>query len=448
MTKRKLIAIISIVPIFVLFGFSKADLFNNSQFNSKAELAPLFNAVYELVKKDYVEQVNDKELMESAINGMLTSLDPHSGYLDQKAFDEMKMQTKGEFGGLGLEVTMVNGVVKVVSPIDDTPAYEAGMKAGDNIVSIDDEMVVGLTLNEAVEKMRGKPGTKVKLTVIREGKSEPLDFNITRQIIKVKPVKSRVESSDIVYLRVNTFSEKTSENLYQDMTKLINTNTKGIVLDLRNNPGGILEQAINVSNFFIESGDIVSTKGRAPESNMNFKATKEGFKTKLPVVILINSGSASASEIVAGALQDHKRAVIMGTKSFGKGSVQTVMQLPNNGAVKLTTSRYYTPKGRSIQAEGIEPDIVVEQAKVDFQDTKDKRIFNEASLNKHLNNDKTLKNDEKKPEVEDEVLKEKMHHATKGKKPQSLEDEMYAKDYQLARAVDLLKALNVYNTKK
>lgn len=414
----------------------------------------LFGDVFEKVKRDYVEDVSDEILIESALNGMLTSLDPHSSYLNEKAFDEMKIQTRGEFGGLGIEVTLENGLVKVVSPIDDTPAFLAGIKTGDFISYIDDEAVMGMTLAEAVEKMRGKAGTKIKLTILREGQNEPLEFSITRDVIKIKSVRAHAEG-DIAYIRITSFSEQTSTALETELDKLkgqMGGKMKGIVLDLRNNPGGLLDQAVAVSDDFLDSGEIVSTRGRIQDSSSRFNAHKGDIADKLPIAVLVNGGSASASEIVAGALQDHKRAIIMGTKSFGKGSVQTVIPLPGHGAIRLTTSRYYTPSGRSIQAEGIMPDIVVEPAKLEFADGKDsKKLYSEASLRKHLS-----KGDEKKGVKAEPVVKpqEATPVVTEGgKTPKKIpsdakteEQALYDKDYQLARAIDLLKGINVFST--
>lgn len=394
----------------------------------------LFGDVLDKVKQDYVEKVKDKELIESAINGMLTSLDPHSSYLNEKAFQEMQIQTRGEFGGLGIEVTMENGLVKVVSPIDDTPAFKAGIKAGDYISHIDDTAVMGLTLSQAVDKMRGKPDTKIKLTVLRKGESAPLHFTITRDVIKIKSVRAHQEG-DVIYARITSFSEKTGQALKKAIRKYkkeIGPDLKGLVLDLRNNPGGLLDQAIEVSDLFINQGEILSIKGRVPDSNKRFNATNGDMLDGLPMVVIINRGSASASEIVSGALQDHKRAVIIGERSFGKGSVQTVIPLSaSNGAMRLTTSRYYTPSGRSIQAEGIEPDIEVDQATI--QDKKQKGDTSEASLSGHLVNgtDETSKSEKEKKEAEKQALK-----------------KTYSEDYQLGRAVDLIHALYLVDNKQ
>jgi carboxyl-terminal processing protease len=326
--------------------------------------------IYDQVKASYVEPVTDKQLAEGAVKGMLTSLDPHSSYMDAKEYREMMVQTRGEFGGLGMQVTMENGLVKVVSPIDDTPAARAGMKPNDLILAIDDASVTDMTLSEAVDKLRGPVGTPVKLTVRRQD-ADPFQLTLTRADIKVDPVKSNLFGSDIAYLRITNFSERTDEALEQGFKaaqqKAGATKLVGVVLDLRNNPGGLLDQAISVSNDFLDQGDIVAIKGRQPRDNRRFEAQRNHDMTHgLPVVVLINGGSASASEIVAGALQDNHRAVLLGTRSFGKGSVQTVLQVKESGgAIRLTTALYYTPSGRSIQAKGIDPDVVVEPARIE-----------------------------------------------------------------------------------
>ncbi|WP_255543120.1 S41 family peptidase [Azospirillum sp. INR13] len=330
----------------------------------------LFGDVFERVRAEYVEQVTDEQLIESAINGMLTSLDPHSSYLNKKSFQDMQVQTRGEFGGLGIEVTMENGLVKVVSPIDDTPAFRAGLQPGDLIVQLNGEAVMGLSLNEAVEKMRGPVGSELKVTVRRGEAGEPFTVSLTRAVIKVQSVRYRAEG-DIGYIRVTSFNEQTQSGLEKAIASLqqqLGDKLKGFVLDLRNNPGGLLDQAVSVSDTFLEKGEIVSTRGRRAEEGTRFNAKAGDLIKNLPMVVLINGGSASASEIVAGALQDHKRAIIMGTQSFGKGSVQTIIPLPGHGAMRLTTARYYTPAGRSIQQLGITPDIEVHVAKVEDLD--------------------------------------------------------------------------------
>ncbi|MDQ8729527.1 S41 family peptidase [Bradyrhizobium sp. LHD-71] len=350
----------------------------------------LFGDVFERVRTDYVEKPNDSKLVESAISGMLQGLDPHSSYMDAKSFRDMTVQTRGEFGGLGIEVTMEDGLVKVVSPIDDTPASKAGILANDLIVSLDDENVQGLTLNQAVEKMRGPVNTKIKLKMIRKGQDKPIEVTLTRENIRVRPVRARVEQDDIAYIRVTSFNEQTTEGLKREISALqtqLGDKLKGFIIDMRNNPGGLLEEAVTVSDAFLERGEIVSTRGRNTEETQR-RGAKSGDLTKgKPIMVLINGGSASASEIVAGALQDHKRATVIGTRSFGKGSVQTIIPLgQGNGALRLTTARYYTPSGKSIQAKGIIPDIEVLQDVPDElkarTDTK-----GEASLRGHLKAD-------------------------------------------------------------
>ncbi|MEJ2378692.1 MAG: S41 family peptidase [Pseudolabrys sp.] len=326
----------------------------------------LFGDVFERVRADYVEKPKDSELIENAINGMLTGLDPHSSYMNAKSFRDMQVQTRGEFGGLGIEVTMENGLIKVVAPIDDTPAAKAGILANDIITKLDDEQVQGLTLNQAVEKMRGPVNTKIKLTILRKGADKPIIVTLTRDVIHVRSVRSHVEDNDIGYIRITQFNEQTSSGLKEaigDIKKKVpDDKLKGYILDLRNNPGGLLDQAIGVSDTFLQKGEIVSTRGRNPEETQRFNARAGDLTGGKPLIVLVNGGSASASEIVAGALQDHKRATVLGTQSFGKGSVQTIIPLgTGNGALRLTTARYYTPSGRSIQAKGITPDIVVMQ---------------------------------------------------------------------------------------
>ena len=348
----------------------------------------LFGDVFERVRADYVEKPDDSKLVESAINGMLAGLDPHSSYMDPKSFRDMQVQTRGEFGGLGIEVTMEDGLVKVVAPIDDTPAAKAGVMANDVITHLDDEAVQGLTLNQAVDKMRGPVNTKIKLTIMRKGADKPIEVSIVRDIIRVKSVRWHPEGGDVGYIRITQFNEQTTDGLKQainDLNAQLGADKiKGYVVDLRNNPGGLLDQAISVSDTFLEKGEIVSTRGRNPEETQRFNA-RPGDTTKgKPVIVLINGGSASASEIVAGALQDHKRATLIGTRSFGKGSVQTIIPLgAGNGALRLTTARYYTPSGRSIQAKGISPDIEVLQ---DVPDNLKAQTDSkgEASLRGHL----------------------------------------------------------------
>jgi carboxyl-terminal processing protease len=387
----------------------------------------LFGDVFERVRADYVEEVSDEELIQSAVRGMLASLDPHSSYMDAKSFGDMQVQTKGEFGGLGIEVTMENGLVKVVSPIDDTPAFRAGIQAGDLISHLDGEPVLGLTLSQAVEKMRGRVDTDITMT-IRRSNQEPFDVTITRAVIKIRSVRSRAEDN-VGYLRVTAFNEQTDgglESAFKKLKEEIGDELIGYVLDLRNNPGGLLDQAIAVSDAFLHQGEIVSTRGRHPDSAQRFNARQGDMADGLPVVVLINGGSASASEIVAGALQDHRRAIVMGTKSFGKGSVQTIIPLTGHGAMRLTTARYYTPSGASIQATGIEPDIIVEQAKIEALDRGERR--SEADLRGALENKGgTDGGDDPHGRSTDPT------------------GEDTPQDFQLSRALDLLQGLALFN---
>ncbi len=352
----------------------------------------LFGDVFERVRADYVEKPDDSKLIESAINGMLAGLDPHSSYMDAKSFRDMQVQTRGEFGGLGIEVTMEDGLIKVVAPIDETPAAKAGVMANDIITHLDDEPVQGLTLNQAVDKMRGPVNTKIKLKIVRKGAEKPIDLAITRDVIRVRSVRWNMNGDDVVYIRISQFNEQTTEGMRKainDLTTQTGDKLKGFVIDLRNNPGGLLDQAISVSDAFLERGEIVSTRGRNAEETQRFNARAGDLTKAKPVIVLINGGSASASEIVAGALQDHKRATIIGTRSFGKGSVQTIIPLGSgNGALRLTTARYFTPSGRSIQAKGITPDIeVLQEVPDELKARTDTR--GESSLRGHLKGDGT-----------------------------------------------------------
>jgi carboxyl-terminal processing protease len=353
----------------------------------------LFGDVFERVRADYVEKPDDSKLIETAINGMLAGLDPHSSYMDPKSFKDMQVQTRGEFGGLGIEVTMEDGLIKVVAPIDETPAAKAGVMANDIITQLDGEQVQGLTLNQAVEKMRGPVNTKIKLTIVRKGQDKPIEVSITRDIIRVRSVRSHVEGDDVGYIRLTQFNEQTTEGLKKAIAdisaKVSQDKLKGYILDLRNNPGGLLDQAISVSDAFLQKGEIVSTRGRNAEETQRFNARAGDLTKNKPVIVLINGGSASASEIVAGALQDHKRVTVIGTRSFGKGSVQTIIPLGSgNGALRLTTARYFTPSGRSIQAKGIVPDIeVLQDVPDDIKAKTDTSTKGEASLRGHLKGD-------------------------------------------------------------
>jgi carboxyl-terminal processing protease len=395
------------------------------------ELLNLFGAVFERVRADYVEEPGDQDLIEEAINGMLTSLDPHSSYLSAKRFRETQVQTRGEFGGLGIEVTMENGLVKVVSPIEDTPAFRAGVKPGDLITHLDEKPVMGMTLSEAVEIMRGPPGSDLILSIRREER-EPFDVTVTRAVIKIQSVKSRLEA-DVGYVRITQFNSQTKEGLeraVEGFHEQLGDKLRGVVLDLRFNPGGLLDQAIAVSDAFLEQGEIVSTRSRQSDDTQRYNARPGDLARGLPIVVLINEGSASASEIVAGALQDHRRAMILGTKTFGKGSVQTIIPLPGHGAMRLTTARYYTPSGRSIQAKGIDPDVVVAQARV--EEVEQARRRTEADLEGALDTPRDgggeLAPEEDRPEAE--------------AKPSGTD---LNGDFQLARALDFLNGFAFFS---
>lgn len=358
-----------------------------------------FTDVYARIKADYVEPVDDKTLLTHAIRGMLSGLDPHSTYLDPEEFKELQAGTTGTFGGLGIEVGMEDGFVKVIAPIDDTPAQRAGLQTGDLIIRLDDKPVQGMSLNDAVKLMRGEPGTKIKLTVVRKGLEKPLELTLERAVIRVKSVKSRMLEPGYAYVRITQFQSQTGEQLRQvleELQKQADGKLKGLVLDLRNNPGGVLQASVSVADAFLDDGLVVYTDGRVKDAKLRYSAHPGDLLNGAPMVVLVNGGSASASEIVAGALQDHKRAIIMGSKTFGKGSVQSIQELANGGAVKLTTSRYYTPSGRSIQAEGIVPDIVLPQIKVDKVEMDDHRL-KEADLSRHLENGKGPTKPEAKP---------------------------------------------------
>ena len=411
------------------------------------EQLDLFGSIFERIRADYVEPADEGKLIEAAINGMLTSLDPHSSYMPPDAYDDMRVQTKGEFGGLGIEVTQEEGFIKVVSPIDGTPAAEAGIQAGDFITHVDGESVLGLTLDQAVDKMRGPVGSEIVITIARKGVEKPFDVSIIRDTIKLTAVKTRVEGKAVV-ARITTFNDQTYPNLEEGLKKSIDEaggidKIDGVVIDLRNNPGGLLTQAIAVSDAFLDKGEIVSTRGRHPEDSERFNAEPGDLIDGKPVVVLINGGSASASEIVTGALQDHRRAIVVGTKSFGKGSVQTVMPMKGGGAMRLTTARYYTPSGRSIQSLGISPDIWVEQppakpadaeAAAEAPQSAADRERSEADLRGSLSND-SMTEDEKR------VLEEEQRRAEDSAK---LREE----DYQLAYAIDILHGLTAIEPKE
>tara|TARA_B100001123_G_C15265071_1_gene1008099 strand:+ start:41 stop:1312 length:1272 start_codon:yes stop_codon:yes gene_type:complete len=387
------------------------------------ELLDLFGQIFDEVRKNYVEEVTDKELIEKAIDGMLTGLDPHSGYLSEEDWKDMQLDTSGKFGGLGIEITMDEGFIKVVSPIEDTPAYKAGIEAGDYIIQIDDTPVLGLNISEAVEIMRGKVGTPITLTISREG-TEPFEVKIVRDIIKIQSVKFEI-FDNVGYLRITSFTEQANEGVKKAIQKIkdkLNKKEIGYILDVRSNPGGLLDQAIKVTDAFLEQGEIVSTRGREKNDIRRYRARKGDLTNGKPLVVIINAGSASASEIVAGALQEHKRAIIIGTSSFGKGSVQTIIPFkkPVMSGIRLTTARYYTPSGKSIQGKGIDPDIIIEQGKFESADFK---TFSESDLKNSLDKDE---NNEK------EIIED------------SPETERLKLDFQLARAVEIIKSIDIY----
>ena len=435
MLKKKAIFILSLgIMLGVFMGIcgsvfavpDKAEVATDTEALPYEDLRT-FTEIFGRIKRDYVEPVSDKKLLEDAVRGMLSGLDPHSAYLVAEEYQELKEGTTGQFGGLGIEVTMENGFIKVVSPIDDTPAQKAGLKTGDLIIKLDDKPVKGMSLTDAVKMMRGEPGSTIVLTLVREGEEAPLKLTLARAIIKVKSVKSRLLEKGYGYVRISSFQSGTGDALKEALAALKKENggnLKGLVLDLRNNPGGVLNAAVEVSDAFLKSGLIVYTEGRIENSEMRFNAAPDDLIDGAPIVVLINAGSASASEIVAGALQDQKRAVIMGEKSFGKGSVQTILPTSNGAAVKLTTARYYTPSGRSIQAEGIEPDVTLARVKLETLDKADFIPVKEADLSHHLQNGKG---------------------ATDGKKEGLDKDKatLDVEDYSLHEALNLLKGISI-----
>ena len=428
--------------VFGIFVGVSVSLTSNVLADKKMEEAtglPLnelrnFSDIFARIKSDYVEDVDDKTLLENAIRGMLTGLDPHSTYLNPEEYKELKIGTTGKFGGLGIQVGMEDGFVKVISPIDDTPAFRAGLESGDLIIRLNEKSVKGMTLNDAVKIMRGDPGTDITLTVVREGADKPLPFTVTRDIISVKSVKSKILEPDYGYIRISNFQSKTARDLVSEISKLKKENKnelKGLVLDLRNNPGGVLSAAADVSDAFIDDGKLVYTKGRINNSEFEFNAKPGDIMNGLPLVVLINGGSASASEIVAGALQDHKRAVVMGSKSFGKGSVQTIQELRSGGAVKITTARYFTPSGRSIQGEGITPDIILDRYEIKDSEEESSLRIKESDLNGSISNPTKSQEAIKKAEAE-------------GKKETQENPKLKpSEDFQLYEALLLLKGLSI-----
>lgn len=426
----------AVAGVVVSSQFAAPILAQEAKEKSVYEELDLFGDIFERIRTSYVEPVDDKTLIEAAINGMLSHLDPHSSYLPPNDFDDMRVQTKGEFGGLGIEVTQENGLVKVVSPIEGTPADRAGVQPGDFITAVDGESVMGLTLNEAVDLMRGPVGSEITITLTREGTEDPFDVKITRETITISPVRARLEDG-VVILRLTTFNEQTYPEMEQQLKEQVEAaggldKVTGVVVDLRNNPGGLLNQAIEVVDAFLDSGEIVSTRGRDPRDSERYNATPGDLAKGKPMAVVINGGSASASEIVAGALKDHHRAVILGTQSFGKGSVQTIMPVQGEGAIRLTTARYYTPSGRSIQALGVAPDIIVEERQPEKVEDEAAagalQMRSEADLRGSLEND-SLTDDEKKILEEDRKHKEETAR-------------LRAEDYQLSYAVDILRGMS------
>lgn len=425
---RKIITIlvgaVTLIAVFIGVGVQRRCA---AQGGNDYESIELFTDVLAIVKKSYVEEVDTKKLIYGAINGMLAALDPHSSFMPPDTYKEMKIETKGSFGGLGIEITIKDGILTVISPIEDTPAFNAGIKSGDQILKIDDKFTKDLSIMDAVKRMRGAKGTKVVLTIMREGFEKPKEFSLMRDIIQVKSVKFKSLDDGYGYIRLSQFQEKSDEDFTRALKTLKEQNggtLRGLVLDLRNNPGGLLDQAVRISNHFVEDGLIVYTEGREADSKMKFSASKGGKEPRYPIVVLINSGSASASEIVAGALQDHNRAVIMGTQSFGKGSVQTIIPLSDDSGLRLTTARYYTPKGRSIQAKGIVPDIVVERLELAATEKKEGMHIREKDLEHHFESD-----------GKDE--------AEAAKKSTYSTDDSVKGDYQVLRGLDLLKGLEI-----
>lgn len=438
--KRVVVGFTIVVAALVVFiSISSQRRCSAEGKGSDYESIELFTDVMAIVKKSYVEEVDTKKLIYGAINGMLASLDPHSSFMPPETYKEMKIDTKGAFGGLGIEITIKDGILTVISPIEDTPAFKAGIKAGDQILKIDDKFTKDLNINDAVKRMRGQKGTTVVLTIMRDGMDKPKDYPLVRDIIQIKSVRSKMLDSGYGYVRVAQFQEKTDEDLSKALKTLQDENKgtlSGLVLDLRNDPGGLLDQAVRVADHFIEEGLIVYTEGREKDSKMQFSAKKGSKEPNYPIVVLINSGSASASEIVAGALQDHKRAIVMGTQSFGKGSVQTIIPLSDDSGLRLTTARYFTPKGRSIQAKGITPDIIVERLELPKEaEKKDTMHLREKDLENHFegedkNAPKDVKKDDKKEDKKDKSVSSR------------LEDNL-KNDYQVMRALDLLKGWEI-----
>jgi carboxyl-terminal processing protease len=440
--KRVVMGFVLIASTLAIFiGFSSYQRCEADGKASGYESIELFTNVMAIVKKSYVEEVDTKKLVYGAINGMLASLDPHSSFMPPETYKEMKIETKGSFGGLGIEITIKDSILTVISPIEDTPAYKAGIKSGDQILKIDDRFTKDLNINEAVKRMRGQKGSSVVLTIMRDSFEKPKEFKLVRDVIQIRSIRSKMLDNGYGYIRISQFQEKTDEYLGKALKELQGDSKKpfsGLVLDLRNDPGGLLDQAVKVADHFIEEGLIVYTEGREKDSKMQFSARRGNKEPNYPIVVLINSGSASASEIVAGALQDHKRAVIMGTQSFGKGSVQTIIPLSDESGLRLTTARYFTPKGRSIQAKGITPDIIVERLELPKEgDKKEALHLREKDLENHFESDDQNKKKDAKNDLKPEETKDKGA-------PGSLKPEDNLKnDYQVMRALDLLKGWDI-----
>jgi len=438
-------AVIGLTTTFSLNAFAKS----NGQTLPLMQLKK-FSEVYARIKKDYVEEVDDKKLITDAISGMLTGLDPHSAYLDKEAFTELREGTSGEYGGLGIEVGMENGFIKVIAPIDDTPAQKAGLKSGDLIVRINEKSVKGMSISDAVKIMRGKPGDPIDLVVVREGEAKRLKFTLVRAVISSSSVKHRLLESGFGYVRLSSFQSKTTTGLQEALEKLKienKANLKGLILDLRDNPGGVLTGAVGVSDVFLTKGNIVYTEGRVADALMRYDASAGDLLEGAPLVVLVNQGSASASEIVAGALQDHKRALIVGKKTFGKGSVQTILPLDESTAVKITTARYFTPSGRSIQAKGIEPDIVIASLNISSSDKKvldEVKPLSEADLNGHLSNP----NGDKKKKEGSEAPKEAKTGADTKSDEKTSKISLAEEDYPLYEALNLLKGMSLMQAMK
>jgi carboxyl-terminal processing protease len=450
MYARRLLQLLYVIIFTLSFNnLILAENIKHTKSESNQVYYKQFQEIFELVNKDYVQDPDKQKMTDEAISGMLSSLDRHSSYFLDEDLEDFLNQTKGEFGGIGVEVTYKRETeaIEVVSPIDDLPAYKAGIRSGDYIVGVNDELVSALGFHKAVKEMRGDPGTKVKLLVVKEKEPKPVEIELTREIVQINPIKAHLEKKNIAYVRISVFNENTTSELkksFKDLESKAKGNIQGIILDLRNNPGGLLTQAVSVSEYFIESGIVVTTKGKVAASNSVYTASKFAAKApKVPIVVIINSGSASASEIVAGSLQDHKRAIILGTKSYGKASVQSLIKINSRSAVKFTTAKYYTPNGRSIEAEGIEPDIIIEPINVEYAQQKaDEKRFSESYLKKYLKKKNEGGKDKPKGNQEAKTKEDGIKEGIKTEnKEEAQQSELYKKDYQFARAYDLIIGL-------